>query len=235
MRERIFGVMEERERIFAALSHDLRTPLTRMRLRVESVEQEKIREKLLEDIHSLQSIVEMGIAFIQSERHAEILVRTDMQAFLEAIVEDRRSMGEDVSLLGKELKLSALIFPVALRRCLENLLDNAVRYGRKAAVSALVCDEGTKMPVLRVDIDDHGPGMKESMLETVFEPFFRIDASRNRHTGGHGLGLSIARSMARLHNAALYLRNRPEGGLRARLELPLLYHKAKEISTRLAR
>jgi len=222
MRERISGVIEERERVFAALSHDLRTPLTRMRLRVEQVEQKKVREKLQEDVRNLQSIVETSIAFTQSERHAETLVHTDMQALLEAIVEDRRSMGEDVSLLGKELTLSAFIFPVAFRRCLENLLDNALFYGKTAIVSTSVHDEGTKKSILRIDIDDYGPGIEEGMLEKVFEPFFRMEKSRNRLTGGHGLGLSIAQSMARLHNASISLRNRPEGGLRARLDLPII-------------
>ena len=220
MRERICAVMEERERVFAALAHDLRTPITRMRLRVEKADPESLREKLREDVRGLQSIVEMSMAFIQSERHAETLMRVDMQAFLEAIVEDRRDMGENITLLGGELRLSALIFPVALRRCLENLLDNAVRYGKVATVSASLC--GGEAPALCIDIEDSGPGIEEKLLEKVFEPFFRIEHSRNRHTGGHGLGLSIARRMAQLHNASLRLCNKPEGGLRVRLELPLV-------------
>jgi signal transduction histidine kinase len=221
MQERFRNMLEHRAHVSAALAHDLRTPLTRMRLHVEELQQKDVREKLLEDAFSLESIAEMSLAFVKSERHTETLVCTDMQALLEAIVEDRRDMEEDVSLLGKELELSAWIYPVALRRCLENLLDNAVRYGKTATVSASL-DESVKMPVLRIDIDDCGPGMEVSMLEKVFEPFFRIESSRNSETGGHGLGLSIARNIATLHNAALHLHNRPEGGLCARLELPLL-------------
>jgi len=220
MRERICDMLEHRTHVSAALAHDLRTPLTRMRLHVEEVQQRDVREKLLEDASSLESIAEMSLAFIKSERHTEVLVCTDMQALLEAIVEDRRDMGEDVSLIGKELELSALIYPVALRRCLDNLLDNAVRYGKTATVSASL-NENVKMPVLRIDIDDSGPGIEASILEKVFEPFFRIESSRNSETGGHGLGLSIAKNLAMLHNAALHLHNRPEGGLRAQLELPL--------------
>ena len=222
MQKRISGIMKERERVFAALSHDLRTPLTRMRLRLESTPSGTFRQKMLEDVQSLHSIVEMGTAMTQCHRHTEDRVRVDMQAFLESIVEDRREMGQDVALSGPELELQALVYPVALRRCLDNLLDNALRYGREAVLSASVQALPGGKNVLRVDIDDKGPGMPEALLEKVFEPFFRVEGSRNRHTGGHGLGLSIARSMADLHEATLFLDNLPQGGLRARLELPLL-------------
>ncbi|MDD4700622.1 MAG: ATP-binding protein [Desulfovibrio sp.] len=222
MQKRIRGIMEERERIFAALSHDLRTPLTRMRLRLESAPGGEFRQKMLEDVHSLHAIVEMGTAMTQCEKHAEPPTRTDMQAFLEAIVEDRREMGQNVTMLGANLKLSALIFPVALRRCLDNLLDNALRYGQEAVLAAAVLRGPGDRLTLRVDIDDKGPGMDPALLEKVFEPFFRVEGSRNRHTGGHGLGLSIARSMAGMHKATLNLSNLPQGGLRARLELPLI-------------
>ena len=222
MQKRISGIMKERERVFAALSHDLRTPLTRMRLRLESAPPRTFRQKMLEDVQSLHSIVEMGTAMTQCHRHTEDRVRVDMQAFLESIVEDRREMGQDVALSGPELELQALVYPVALRRCLDNLLDNALRYGREAVLSASVQALPGGKNVLRVDIDDKGPGMPEALLEKVFEPFFRVEGSRNRHTGGHGLGLSIARSMADLHEATLFLDNLPQGGLRARLELPLL-------------
>lgn len=222
MQKRISGIMEERERVFAALSHDLRTPLTRMRLRLESTSPGTFRQKMLEDVQSLHSTVEMGTAMAQCRRHTEDRVKVDMQAFLESIVEDRREMGQDVTLAGPELELLALVYPVALRRCLDNLLDNALRYGREAVLSASVQTLPGRKNVLCVDIDDKGPGMDPALLEKVFEPFFRVEGSRNRHTGGHGLGLSIARSMADLHEAALFLENLPQGGLRARLELPLM-------------
>lgn len=221
MQKRIRGIMEERERIFAALSHDLRTPLTRMRLRLENAPDGDFRQKMLEDVHSLHSIVEMGAAMTRCGRHSEEPTRTNMQAFLEAVVEDRREMGQNVTLAGSELNISALIFPVALRRCLDNLLDNALRYGKEAVLAAAVTRDSGGKPVLRVDIDDKGPGVDPALLEKVFEPFFRVEGSRNRHTGGHGIGLSIARSMAVMHNATLCLSNLPQGGLRARLELPL--------------
>ena len=134
-------------------------------------------------------------------------------------------MGQNVTLAGTELELLALVYPVALRRCLDNLLDNALRYGQEAVLSASVQVLPGKKNILRVHIDDKGPGMAPALLEKVFEPFFRVEGSRNRHTGGHGLGLSIARSMADLHEATLLLENLPQGGLRARLELPLLHER----------
>lgn len=220
MRKRIHSIMEERERMFAALSHDLRTPLTRLRLRLETVNPPALREKLLEDAYNLQSIAEIGLAYIESERHTETAVRMDVQAFLEALIEDRRDMGENVILRGEAL-VSAWLYPVALRRCLENLLDNAARYGGRVSVGVVVRDEGAAGRVLYVDVDDYGPGIAENLLEKVFEPFYRVEASRNPHTGGHGLGLTIAGTMARLHNGTLTLSNRPEGGLRARVRIPL--------------
>ena len=225
MQKRIRGVMEERERIFAALSHDLRTPLTRMRLRLESAPGGEFRQKMLEDVHSLHSIVEMGTAMTRCERHVEDPTRTDIQAFLEAIVEDRREMGQNVLMKVEpepDMELSALIFPVALRRCLDNLLDNALRYGQEAVLTASVLHGPGEKLWLRIDIDDKGSGIDPALLEKVFEPFFRVEGSRNRHTGGHGLGLSIAQGMAAMHKGRLNLSNLPQGGLRARLELPLM-------------
>ena len=209
--------------MFAALSHDLRTPLTRMRLRLESAPGGEFKQKMLEDVHSLHSIVEMGTAMTLCERHVENPTRTDIQAFLEAIVEDRREMGQNVLMTAEpDTALSALIFPVALRRCLDNLLDNALRYGQEAVLAASVLRRPGEKLVLRIDIDDKGPGIDPALLEKVFEPFFRVEGSRNRHTGGHGLGLSIAQGMAGMHRGTLNLSNLPQGGLRARLELPLV-------------
>lgn len=219
MRGRIDGIMEERERFFAALAHDLRTPLTRLRLRLEKVAPETLREKLLDDVRGVQSLADMSAAFIHSKRHTERAVHTDIQAFLETIVEDRRAMGHNVRLEGEAL-FSAWIFPVALRRCMENLLDNAIRYGRQAVMRVGAEESGVSGRLLCVDIEDDGPGVPEEFLGKAFEPFFRVEPSRSRLTGGLGLGLSIALAAAHLHNGALSLHNRPEGGLCARLRIP---------------
>ena len=224
MQQRIHHSMEERGRIFAALSHDLRTPLTRMRLRLERVAPEELREKLLEDILSITSIVEDSTALMQAPLRPQAEgvqpKPTDMQAFLEALVEDRRDMGAEV-VLDSEVRCSARIYPVPLRRCLDNLLDNALRYGRAVHVRARV-EEGGRQLVL--EVLDNGPGLPEDHLEKVFEPFFRMEASRSRDTGGSGLGLAIARSMLRGQGGNVSLSNRPAkdgGGLCARVVLPL--------------
>ena len=148
------------------------------------------------------------------ENNPERTVPTDMDAFLESIVEDRRDMGQRVALHGQ----AGEPFPVksgALRRCVENLLDNALRYGGGSA--ELEVSQTTDG--LEIAVQDSGPGIPEHFLDQVFEPFFRLEPSRNRNTGGSGLGLSIARAMARLNNGELTLRNRPQGGLRAQIRL----------------
>lgn len=225
MQRRIVNGMEENARVFAALSHDLRTPLTRLRLRLEGVTPDDLREKMLEDIRSLSSIVEDSTALMQislrspTQEHKALTqpVRTDMQAFLEAIVEDRRDMGAEVT-LESSLTCFALIHPVPLRRCLDNLLDNALRYGKEVRVCAY---QSTHPKRLHIDVLDNGPGLPDDCLEKVFEPFFRMEGSRSRETGGSGLGLSIARSMVQLHGGTVTLHNAPGGGLCASVTLPL--------------
>lgn len=225
MQQRILNGMEENARVFAALSHDLRTPLTRLRLRLEGVTPDELREKMLDDIRSLSSIVEDSTALMQVSRRTPSQdntstaspVRTDMQAFLEAIVEDRRDMGAEVN-LESSLTCFAFIHPVPLRRCLDNLLDNALRYGKEVRVCAY---QSTHPKRLHIDVLDNGPGLPEDCLEKVFEPFFRMEGSRSRETGGSGLGLSIARSMLQLHGGTVTLHNLASGGLCARIILPL--------------
>ena len=228
MQERIHNNMEEKARIFAALSHDLRTPLTRMRLRLEGVTPEELREKLLEDIRGITSIVEDSTALMKAPLRpagnegtlSGQPVPTDIQAFLEALVEDRRDMGAQVT-LHSTVTCSAPIYPAALRRSLDNLLDNALRYGKDVSLHAWVEQPAPQQRQLRIDINDNGPGLPEEDLEKVFEPFFRMEGSRSRNTGGSGLGLPIARSMLRAHEGSVSLHNRPEGGLRASVRIPL--------------
>lgn len=214
MRRRIRDAMGERTRILAAVSHDLRTPVTRMRLRMENVQPPEVRDKLLADLDALQGIMNTSAELARWENNPERTVPTDMDAFLESIVEDRRDMGQRVALHGQ----AGEPFPVksgALRRCVENLLDNALRYGGGSA--ELEVSQTTDG--LEIAVQDSGPGIPEHFLDQVFEPFFRLEPSRNRNTGGSGLGLSIARAMARLNNGELTLRNRPQGGLRAQIRL----------------
>ncbi|MBQ8744150.1 MAG: HAMP domain-containing protein [Mailhella sp.] len=214
MQKSIRDFLDERERILAAVSHDLRTPLTRMRLRVEQLDEEQ-RAPLQKDIGELQQIMDTTIDIARSKSEAVTMV--DVASLIESLVEDRQDMGLPIQ-LEERLQDPETLFsipslsarPLSMKRCLANLMDNALRYGGNVVVGT-----EERGPMLAVTISDNGPGIPEADLEKVFEPFYRVERSRNRSTGGTGLGLSIARSMARLHDGDVILENRPEGGLRA--------------------
>lgn len=214
MQERIRASVGQHERILAAVAHDLRTPLTRIRLRVESMDPDTpLRAKLLGDIDILSGIMANSAELTRGSAFHEPPVRMDMNALLDTLISDRQDMGQDVHLKGS-CRRPWTVRPNSLRRCLANLLDNALRYS--PSVQLLV----TETPdVLQIDVLDQGPGIPPEQLEQVFEPFFRLDEARSPHTGGSGLGLSIARSMACRNGGELSLHNRPEGGLCARLRL----------------
>jgi len=212
MQKSIREFLDERERTLAAVSHDLRTPLTRMRLRVEQLD-ESLRGPLQKDIGELQQIMDttIDIARCRSEKVAVV----DVVSLIESLVEDRQDMGMDIQMEERLQDPEALFSirplsarPLSMKRCLANLMDNALRYGSHVIVDVVDGDD-----MLSVVISDSGPGIAEADLEKVFEPFYRVERSRNRSTGGTGLGLSIARSMARLHGGDVILENRPEGGL----------------------
>ncbi|WP_298069478.1 ATP-binding protein [uncultured Mailhella sp.] len=214
MQRSIREFLEERERTLAAVSHDLRTPLTRMRLRVEQLDESQ-RIPLQKDIGELQQLMDTTIDLARSNTEPEAQV--DVASLLETLVEDRQDMGLDISLEERLQNRDELCSiaplkarPQSLKRCLANLMDNGLRYG-----GHVVVDVKDAPDLLTVTIADSGPGIPEADLEKVFEPFFRIEPSRNRSTGGTGLGLSIARNMARLHGGNVKLSNRPEGGLLA--------------------
>ncbi|MBR3880295.1 MAG: HAMP domain-containing protein [Mailhella sp.] len=214
MQKSIREFLDERERMLAAVSHDLRTPLTRMRLRVEQLDESQ-RAPLQKDISELQQIMDTTIDIARCK--SENVTMVDVASLIESLVEDRQDMGQDIR-LEERLQDPEVLFsiqplaarPLSMKRCLANLMDNALRYG-----STVVVGVEERGDVLAVVIDDSGPGIPEGDLEKVFEPFYRVERSRNRSTGGTGLGLSIARSMARLHDGDVVLENRPEGGLRA--------------------
>jgi signal transduction histidine kinase len=214
MQRRIRNFVDERIRTLVAVSHDLRTPLTRMRLRVEELD-DAARLPLQKDLDELQQLIDTAMELARTSG-TEALAPVDMAALLGSMVEDRQDMGQDVELQSPE-KLAGiaplLALPLSLKRCLGNIMDNAVRYGGgKVTVSA--ADGKT---ALTVCIADNGPGIPEEELERVFEPFYRLEPSRSRNTGGSGLGLAIARNMARMHGGDITLANRPQGGLLARV------------------
>lgn len=214
MQSRLASYLDDRLRILAAVSHDLKTPITRLKLRAEMLPDEAQREKFLRDLDDMQTMIGATLDFLRGEARKEASVRLDVNALLSTLRDDMAALGETVEVTGEALQpLRAR--PQALKRCLANLLENAVRYGGGARVQVL---DGAHELVLH--IDDDGPGIPEGKLEQMFEPFRRGEDSRNRDTGGVGLGLAIARNLARAHGGDVTLANRPEGGLRVTVSLP---------------
>jgi signal transduction histidine kinase len=215
MQLRIRHHIRQRSHILAAITHDLQTPLTRLRLRLEKVEDEELRTKLLSDLSAMQTMVREGLDLARSLESKETPQRLDLDSLIDSVVADASDAGQS-AIARSHTAASVMARPVALRRCLTNLLDNAVKYGCLAKVSAEV--EGGFV-VIRVR--DDGPGIPEEELEKVFDPFYRLESSRSRDTGGTGLGLTIARNIAEQHGGTLKLRNHPGGGLEAVLALPV--------------
>ena len=214
MQSRLASYLNDRLRILAAVSHDLKTPITRLKLRAEMLPEPALRDKFLHDLDDMETMIAATLDFLRGESRQETGVPLDIDALLSTLADDLGALGGAVEVRGRaQQPLRAR--PQALKRCLANLLDNAVRYGGGATITL---EDTPEMLTLR--IDDHGPGIAESELETLFEPFRRGEASRNRATGGTGLGLAIARNLARAHGGDVTLSNRAEGGLRATLTLP---------------
>ena len=214
MQARLIHFIEERTRILAAMSHDLKTPITRMRLRAEMLEDENLREKFEKDLLEMQAMVTQALDFMRGLSKGEPEQLVDVMALLETLQADNEAMGRKVTIAGDVAKPLRGV-PQMLKRCIANLIDNAVLYGKQAEIQ--VAETATE---LTLRIRDHGPGMPNTELECVFEPFYRLEGSRNRETGGTGLGLSIARNIARAHGGDVHLRNHENGGLEAILTLP---------------
>ena len=216
MQERISRHVKERLHILASISHDLQTPITRMRLRAEALDDGEDRRKLLGDLHEMEHLVREGVAYARSAHGgAETPVRMDIGAFLESLVFDYQDMGQPVT-LGDSVSGAAMVRRQALKRVLGNLIDNAIKYGERAEVSAWRNEEGA----LCLAVCDHGPGIPEDKLDEVLQPFYRLEGSRNRDTGGAGLGLAIAAQLTRAIGGSLRLANGEGGGLVATVELP---------------
>jgi signal transduction histidine kinase len=215
MQQRIRGGIEERERFLAAVSHDLKTPVTRLRLRSELLEDPGLRERFVRDLDEMQDMLGSALDFLQGKASNEAVKPLDLTALVESMVDDYADLGQAVSLHAPEaLRISGR--PQALRRAIGNLVENALKYGGQAAIEISQADGS-----LRIAVDDEGPGLPDTELEKVFEPFYRIESSRSRDTGGVGLGLAIVRQVARGHGGDVVLENRTGGGLRAVLWLPL--------------
>ncbi|MDD2873273.1 MAG: ATP-binding protein [Azoarcus sp.] len=213
MQDNIRAQIEARERFLAAVSHDLRTPLTRMKLSIESLTDAGVGERLRSDINEMTTMLDATLSYLRGEALDEAWQRIDIQALVDTVAEDARENGYQVSVSGTAKPIEGL--PHALRRCLDNLVDNAVRYGERADLNLI---DGPASLV--IEVRDAGPGIPENRISHVMEPFVRLEDSRNRNSGGVGLGLSIARDAAHRNRGELSLRNAPGGGLVARVTLP---------------
>lgn len=219
MQQRIDSHLAEKQRLLAAISHDLQTPITRMKLRLEqrdSIDAREQRQKLLGDLDGMQALVEEGLAYARTAQAAKETPRAvDLNALLDGLVCDASDAGHQAELVGRHD--APLVTRVqALRRTLVNLLDNALKFG--GSTQLVVESSGGE---LHIAVRDRGPGIPVEELDKVLQPFYRVESSRNRETGGTGLGLAIAHELAGALGGRLRLRNRPEGGLEARLSLPL--------------
>lgn len=214
MHDRLNRFVKDRTQMLAAMSHDLRTPITTLRLRAEFVEDEENREKILETLEEMQRMAEATLAFVREEAAVEPTRTVDLSALIESVVVDLADLGHDVDFEPSDRRTYACR-PAGLKRALRNLLENAIRYGGKALVSLVETDHH-----LLITIDDDGPGIPEDQVERMFQPFVRLDESRSEETGGIGLGLAIARSIIRSHGGDIELSNQDEGGLRAQIRLP---------------
>ena len=214
MQSQLKQYIKDRSQLLAAISHDLRTPITRLRLRTELLKNAKLEKKFLGDLDDMQTMVDETLNYMRGQDNSEAIQKIDMTALIESLALDLRDSGNKINFTGE----NRILFhgrPLALKRCLTNLLENAARYGDSATVYAEELE--TRLLIRIVDV---GPGIPEEKLEQIFKPFSRLESSRNRSTGGVGLGLGIAREIARDNGGDISLRNHDEGGLEAVLELP---------------
>tara|TARA_R110000868_G_scaffold21453_30_gene88875 strand:+ start:1018 stop:2445 length:1428 start_codon:yes stop_codon:yes gene_type:complete len=215
MQTRVKRFIQDRTHMLAAISHDLRTPITRLRLRAEFVEDDRERERMLSDLAEMESMISATLAFARDDAANEPVSYIDVAAVLASLCADQTAAGNDVTYSGPD-SFELLARPIALKRAVNNIVDNAVKYGQCAYVTFQPVDKE-----VFILIDDNGPGIEESDRERVFEPFTRLEKSRSRETGGTGLGLTISRNAIRSMGGDLFLMNREEGGLRVKIALPI--------------
>ncbi|HYD07418.1 MAG TPA: ATP-binding protein [Reyranella sp.] len=213
MQGRIRRLLEDRMQMVAAISHDLRTPITRLKLRAEFVEDQDQREKMLRDLDEMETMIRETLALAREDANPEPRGKVDLAQLLVDSVEGMEHVTLEIAPTPKGAAIEAQ--PIALKRAVVNLIENAVVYGKCAKVRLSETPQE-----LEIVIEDQGPGIPEGELDRVFRPFYRLEASRNRDSGGAGLGLAIARSVARAHGGDIVLKNRAEGGLQAAISLP---------------
>jgi signal transduction histidine kinase len=214
MQDRLRRYVDDRTAMVGAVAHDLRTPLTRLRFRIESAP-ENLQAKMVADIEQMEAMISATMAFVRDATHLAERSRLELVSLVESVADEMAETGLDVSAeIGPPVVING--DPIALRRLVNNLLDNAVKFGACARARVYRDADGAV-----IEVDDDGPGIPDCERERVFEPFHRGEPSRSRATGGAGLGLAVVRSVARAHGGDAALHNRAEGGLRARAHLPL--------------
>ena len=215
MNDRVGAMLDEKDVMLGAIGHDLRTPLAALRVRVESVEDDAERERMVAGIGDMDRTLDDILSLARLGRTDDTAEPTDISALIETVADEFTDMGADVSFT-RSGRITGNIRATLIRRALRNLIGNAVTYGKQAAIS--VDKDGDR---LVIHVDDTGPGIPDDQIAAMFEPFARAEKSRNRETGGSGLGLTLARAIVRDHGGDIVLQNRAEGGLRASLILNL--------------
>jgi signal transduction histidine kinase len=217
MQARLLRYVEDRSRLLSAISHDLKTPITRLRLRAEFIEEADIRAGLIKDLDEMQNLTQATLDFMRAEIDQNQRHPVDIAALLQTLQTDAQLLNWSVHLSSDFINLKPYPAHIeTLKRCLQNLLENGIKYGKTVLIGLEINDA-----YLCIHFDDEGEGIADGALEDVFKPFYRLEKSRNHETGGTGLGLSIARHIARAHGGDVCLSNREEGGLRATVSLPL--------------
>ncbi|TVR78842.1 MAG: HAMP domain-containing protein [Rhodospirillales bacterium] len=214
MQQRLQGFVRDRTQMLAAISHDLRTPITRMRLRAELVDDAEQRGKMLADLAEMEAMIAATLSFARDDPARESPEPLDLAALIQSLVADAADAGAEAHYQGPDL-IGFTGRPTALKRAFGNLIDNAIAYGGSARVAAAVADQ-----TITVTVADSGPGIPPDERDRVFEPFYRIEGSRSRETGGVGLGLAVVRSAVRAHGGEVELGDGPGGGLIVTVTLP---------------
>jgi signal transduction histidine kinase len=217
MRDRIAHYLEERVQILAAISHDLQTPITRMRLRADMADDTEDKRKLIKDLREIEQLVQDGIAYARSTHgRGEKPSRIDLSSFIDSVAYDYQDTGKEVTVLSN-VSGTALTKPHALRRILTNFIDNALKFSGAAEITI----ERTENQALVITVSDRGSGIPDDKLAAAMQPFYRLEHSRNRETGGTGLGLAIAQQLSVAIGATVRLYNREGGGLAAEVRIPM--------------
>lgn len=215
MQQNLQRLIENRTRMLAAISHDLRTPITLLRIRAEYISDEDEKQKTLSTLDDMEAMIASTLAFAREDAKHEERRVVDISALVQSLCDDLADAGLAVSFeTADSIKLPCR--PLALKRAIGNVIENAVKYGKVADVHLTPCDK-----TVTLTIDDQGPGIPSEEIQNVFQPFYRLEHSRSRETGGVGLGLSVSRSIIHAHGGDIVVTNRPEGGLRATVHLPL--------------